>query len=101
VRRFFRNPPNGLKEFAARADRDSNRRARRGRGEEPMAIRPLVFGARLRQSERTLRVRCHDRDARRYVVEDSDAGRATCRRDHVSLEGALRDAARTWRARLH
>ena len=66
-----------------------------------MAIRPLVFGARLRQNDRTLRVRRHDRDARSYVVEDSDPRRATRRRDHGSLEGALRDAARTWRARLH
>ncbi|HKA15665.1 MAG TPA: hypothetical protein VKH41_11655 [Myxococcota bacterium] len=66
-----------------------------------MSIRPLAFGARLRQSGRTLRVRRHDGDARRYVVEDSEAGRATLRRDHLSLGGALRDAARTWRARLH
>ncbi len=66
-----------------------------------MAVRPLVFGARLRQSGRTLRVRRNDRDARRYVVEDSDPRRATQRRDHLSLEGALRDLAHTWRARLH
>ena len=66
-----------------------------------MAIRPLVFGARLRQNDRTVRLRRSDRDARGYVIEDSDPRRATRRRDHVSLEGALRDLARTWRARLH
>jgi hypothetical protein len=66
-----------------------------------MALRPLAFGARLRQSDRTLRVRHNDRDARAYVVEDSDPRRATRRRDHTSLEGALRDLARTWRNRLH
>jgi len=66
-----------------------------------MAVRPLVFGARLRQNDRTVRVRRHERDARGYVVEDSDPRRGTRRRDHVSLDGALRDLARTWRARLH
>jgi hypothetical protein len=65
-----------------------------------MAVRPLAFGARLRNRGRTVRVRTHDRDARRYVVEDSDTRRATRRRDHPSLEGALRDLARTWRGRL-
>jgi hypothetical protein len=66
-----------------------------------MAVRPLVFGARLRQNDRTLRVRRHERDERGYVVEDSDPRRGTRRRDHVSLDGALRDLARSWRARLH
>jgi hypothetical protein len=42
-----------------------------------MAVRPLVFGARLRHRDRTLR------------------------RDHLSLDGALRDLARTWRSRLN
>jgi hypothetical protein len=64
-----------------------------------MAVRPFVFGARLRDSDRTVQVR-RSRGARGYVVEDSDPRRATRRRDHVSLEGALRDLARTWRARL-
>jgi len=64
-----------------------------------MAIRPLAFGARLRHGGRTLRVRRSD--ARGYVVEDSDPRRATRRRDHLVLDGALRDLARTWRARLH
>ena len=65
-----------------------------------MAVRPLAFGARLRHRDRTVLVR-RSRGARGYVVEDSDPRRATRRRDHVSLEGALRDLARTWRARLH
>jgi hypothetical protein len=65
-----------------------------------MAVRPLAFGARLRDGARTLRVRTHDRDARRYVVEDGDTRRSLRRRDHASLEGALRDLARTWRNRL-
>ena len=64
-----------------------------------MAVRPLAFGARLRHRDRTVLVR-RSRAERGYVVEDSDR-RATRRRDHVSLEGALRDLARTWRARLH
>ena len=64
-----------------------------------MAVRPLAFGARLRQGDRTLRVRRSD--IRGYVIEDSDPRRATRRRDHLALEGALRDLARTWRARLH
>jgi hypothetical protein len=67
--------------------------------EEAMAVRPLVFGARLRHGERTLRVR--KRDEKGYVVEDGHARRGTQRRDHVSLEGALRDLAKSWRARLH
>ena len=65
-----------------------------------MAVRPLAFGARLRHRDRTVLVR-ESRGERGYVVEDSDPRRATRRRDHVSLEGALRDLARTWRARLH
>ena len=65
-----------------------------------MALRPFAFGARLRAGGRTVRVRSHERDGRRYVVEDSDTGRATRRRDHPTLDGALRDLARTWRGRL-
>ena len=66
-----------------------------------MAVRPLVFGARLRHGDRTLRVRRRERDEKGYVIEDGRARRGTQRRDHVSLEGALRDLAKTWRARLH
>ena len=66
-----------------------------------MAVKPFAFGARLRDKGRTVRVRSHDRDARRYVVEDSAPGRETRRRDHLGLQGALRDLARTWRGRLN
>jgi hypothetical protein len=66
-----------------------------------MAVRPFVFGARLRDKGRTVRVRNQQGDAKRYVVEESEKGRATRRRDHASLGGALRDLASTWRGRLH
>lgn len=66
-----------------------------------MAVRPLVFGARLRDKGRTVRVRSQQNDPRRYVVEDSQRGRDTRRRDHASLAGALRDLASTWRGRLN
>ena len=66
-----------------------------------MAVRPLAFGARLRDKGRTVSVRINDRDARGYVVEDSGKGRKTKRRDHTSLGGALKDLAKTWRGRLH
>ena len=99
ARSFSRNPPIGLKDFAAPAEAIW-RGPRPARPEEdPMAVRPLAFGARLRHGGRTLRVRRSD--ARGYVVEDSDPRRATRRRDHLALDGALRDLARTWRARLH
>ena len=65
-----------------------------------MALRPFAFGARLRDGGRTVRVRSSKSDSRRYVVEDSARGRATRRRDHPTLDGALRDLARTWRGRL-
>jgi len=66
-----------------------------------MAVRPFAFGARLRDKGRTVRVRSHEKDAHRYVVEDSHPSRQTNRRDHPNLEGALRDLARTWRGRLN
>ena len=66
-----------------------------------MSVRPLVFGARLRHGDRTLRVRKREGDARGYLVEESGKRSGTRRRDHVSLDGALRDLARSWRARLH
>lgn len=84
-----------------RAERDLIGRSNARPEEDPMALRPLVFGARLRHGDRTLSVRRQERDARGYLVEDSDLRRATRRRDHVSLDGALRDLARSWRARLH
>lgn len=68
-----------------------------------MAIRPLAFGARLRDQRtgRTVRVLQSQRDPRRYRVEDSRKGGGTRRREHDSLSGALRDLASTWRRRLH
>ena len=65
-----------------------------------MARRPLAFGARFRAGDRTLRVRARSRRDG-YVVEDARPGRATSRRDHVSLAGALRDFASSWRNRLN
>ena len=64
-----------------------------------MAIKPLTFGLRLRDKGRTVRVRQDDK--RRYVVEDSQKGRRTNQRSHASLGGAIKDAASTWRGRLH
>ena len=64
-----------------------------------MALKPLTFGLRLRDRDRTVRVK--QGDDRRYVVEDSKPGRRTRRRSHASARGAVRDAAGTWRGRLH
>jgi len=66
-----------------------------------MARRPLAFGIRFRDKNRTLRVRAHEREPRRYVLEDSRAGNEPRRREHPSLAGALQDFATTWRHRLH
>lgn len=66
-----------------------------------MARRPLAFGIRFRDKGRTLRVQGNQGSERRYVVEDARGGRPTLRRDHASLDSALRDFAATWRGRLH
>jgi len=66
-----------------------------------MASRPLTFGVRLRDRERTVRVHAHERDPRQYVVEVSRRGRGSQRNVHGSLGGALREMARSWRNRLH
>jgi hypothetical protein len=66
-----------------------------------MAVQPFAFGVRLRDGERTVRVRIHSRDPDRYVVEDSRSLGKTRQREHKSLAAALRDAASTWRGRLH
>ncbi len=65
-----------------------------------MALRPLVFGARLKDKGRSLRVRAGKGASGGYVVEDR-RGRKTNRREHASLEGALRDLAGSWRNRLN
>ena len=62
-----------------------------------MALRPLAFGVRLRDKDRTLRVFKEGGASRRYVVEDSRAARKSRKREHGSLAGALKDAATTWR----
>ena len=66
-----------------------------------MAVQPFAFGVRLRDGDRTIRVRIHSRDPSRYVVEDSRSRGKTRQREHKSLASALRDAASTWRGRLH
>lgn len=66
-----------------------------------MAIRPLVFGARFKQSGRTVSVRAKSGGSQRYVVEVERDGRRARRREHGSLAGALSDFASAWRARLH
>ena len=65
-----------------------------------MALRPFAFGVRLRDKNRTVRVRPNTRKARGYVVEDERKSGKN-RREHGSLNGALRDAAASWRSRLH
>jgi hypothetical protein len=55
----------------------------------------------MKDKGRTVRVRANSGSARGYVVEDSRDGGKTRRRDHGSLQGALRDLASTWRNRLH
>jgi hypothetical protein len=99
VRRFSRNLRKGLKDSAGTAERIPRPLERPE--EDLMSVRPLAFGARLRHGDRTVSVRRREGDTRGYLVEDSGARRATKRRDHVSLDGALRDLARIWRARLH
>ena len=66
-----------------------------------MALRPLVFGARLKEKGRTVRVRASKGKSRGYVVEESRGNGKTRRRDHASLQGALADMASTWRGRLN
>ena len=57
-----------------------------------MALRPFAFGLRLRDKDRTLRVR-RDGESGRYLVEDSRTGAATRRRKHASASDAVKDAA--------
>ncbi|MGH0033059.1 MAG: hypothetical protein ACQGVC_24985 [Myxococcota bacterium] len=65
-----------------------------------MALRPLVFGARLKDKNRSVRVRAAKGRSGGYVVEETRSGK-TRRRDHGSLQGALHDLASSWRGRLH
>jgi hypothetical protein len=66
-----------------------------------MSIRPLAFGVRLRDKDRTLRVRANEKQPGRYLVEDSRDGGRSRKREHASLTDALRDAAASWRHRLN
>ncbi len=68
-----------------------------------MALRPLAFSVRLRDRDkgRTLRVRNDPKNPHGYVLEDERANEPTRRRRHGSARDAVRDAADTWRKRLH
>jgi hypothetical protein len=65
-----------------------------------MALKPLTFGVRLKEGNRTVKVRAQGR-GKGYVLEDRRGADSTRHRDHTSLQGALRDLASTWRSRLH
>jgi anti-sigma factor ChrR (cupin superfamily) len=66
-----------------------------------MASRPLTFGVRFREKGRTVQVRAHERDTKRYVLEVRRPGEKIRRHEHASLSGALRGFAVAWRSRLH
>jgi hypothetical protein len=84
--------PNPLKEGASRP-------ISAVREENSMACRPFTFGVRLRDKDRTVKIR-QDSRKQGFVVEDSRGGRSR-KRSHASLGGAISDAASTWRGRLH
>jgi len=65
-----------------------------------MTMRASLFGLKLKDKTRTVRVKATAGEKRRFVVEDSNAGKTT-RREHGSAKGAVADAARTWRSRLN
>ena len=66
-----------------------------------MAVRPLAFGAHFKKNGRSVRVRKDEATARGYIVEVGRVGKKPQARDHGTLQGALRDFAASWRARLH
>ena len=68
-----------------------------------MALRALAFSVRLRDKEkgRTLRIQNDPDDATRYILQDERDGGQTRVRQHASAADAVRDAAGTWRKRLH
>jgi hypothetical protein len=68
-----------------------------------MALRPLAFGMRLRDKDRgrTLRVQNDPANPRVFIVEDVREDDETRIRFHSALPDAIRDAASTWRRRLH
>jgi hypothetical protein len=66
-----------------------------------MALRPLAFSVRLRDGGRTLRIQNDPRDPTHYILEDERDGEKTRVRSHSSASDAVKDAASTWRKRLH
>ena len=68
-----------------------------------MALRPLAFSVRLRDKEkgRTLRVQNDPSNSGGFLLEDERDGEQTRVRQYGSLSDAVRDAASTWRKRLH
>ena len=68
-----------------------------------MAKKPVAFGVRLRDPERsrTLKIRAKGGSSSRYVIEDERAGEKTRRHEHASLGDAIRKGASIWRHRLH
>ena len=66
-----------------------------------MARRPFAFRIRLRDKNRTLRVRADEREPRRCVVEDSRPGKEARRREQQSLTRALEDLAVVWQNRSY
>ena len=63
-----------------------------------MALRPFTFGLRLRDKGRTIEIR--ERSGR-YVLKDSRKSGPARQREHDSAKEAVKDAAATWRNRLH
>jgi hypothetical protein len=66
-----------------------------------MAVRPFSFGLRLRDKDRTVRVRARGKNGDGFVVEDEQLGRETRRRVHHTAQSAVKDTASTWRMRLN
>jgi hypothetical protein len=68
-----------------------------------MALRPLAFSVRLRDKDkgRTLRIQNDPQNVDRYILEDRRDDGETRVRSHASAPEAVRDAAHTWRKRLH
>jgi hypothetical protein len=69
--------------------------------EASMARRPFAFRIRLRDKNRTLRLRAHEREPRRRGVEDTRPGKETRRREHPTLTRALEDLAVVWENRCY
>ncbi len=66
-----------------------------------MAVRAFTFGLRLREEGKTVRVHAPQGSAGKFVVEESQPGGRTQRREHGSAASAVRDSAARWRMRLN